>query len=208
MSNEYAVTEDDLKGGGGSNDKAKPRGKYTGVIEKAQSKTDKNGKVYLAFQVRINHGKTKNQIIFENYLTLDPKANAFHKARRNSFYQAIGLKAGSIPYGVPGGPSVELLNGTIVDVNLEHRFEQVPGEDYNIVTSKSSKSPWVTNGWAKGLDEEGNLVRSPGGTVYDAPVKPREETTFYALSDEFEGVGPAQDDAPVDEPVADEDDWG
>lgn len=210
MTNEYAVTEDDLKGGG--NASAKPRGKYTGEISKAESKKDKNQKIYLGFGVKITLGKYKNGLIFENYLTLDPKANGYATARRRSFYKAINLKPGAIPYGVPSinggpaGPAVELLNGTIVDVQVEHRFENVPGEDYALVTSKSSKSRWVTEGWEKGLDDKGRLVRSPGGTEYDAPISPKEEVTFYDLSDEFEGVGGGvPDDAPDES--ADED-WG
>lgn len=197
MTNEYAVTEEDLAGGGGGN-KAKPRGVYTGKISKAESKTDKNKKVFLGFGIAITHGTFKKQLIFENYLTLNPQANAFHKARRNSFYKAIGLEAGSVPYGVPGGPAVELLNGTYINVQLEHRFEQVPGQEYNIVTSKSAKSQWKIDGWDACVNESGQLFRDPAGNVFDAPVDPKEEVTFYSIADEFEGVGESGDDGPAD----------
>ena len=188
MTNEYAVTEEDLKGGGGGN-KAKPRGVYTGQISKAESKLDKNKKVYLGFGIAITHGALKKQLIFENYLTLNPQANAFHKARRNSFYKAIGLEAGAVPYGVPDGPAVELLNGTYINVQLEHRYEQVPNQDYNIVTSKSAKSQWKIDGWDACVNDAGQLFRDPAGNVFDAPVDPKEEVTFYSMADEFEGVG-------------------
>lgn len=206
--NEYAVTEEDLKGGGGN--AAKPRGKYTGQIVKAESKKDKNNKIYLALQVKISHGKRKNGVIFDNYIPLGADANGFQKARRNSLYKALGLKAGAIPHGVPGGPAVELLVGTYVDVNLEHEFEQVPGEQYALQTSKSSKSTWKTDNWEKGLDDKGNLVRSPGGTEFDAPITPKEFPTFYELSDEFEGIGDPSgaSAAPAEDESADDDDWG
>lgn len=210
MTNEYAVTEEDLKGGGGNS--AKPIGKYTGQIVKAESKKDKNQKIYLALQIKITHGNRKNGVIFDNYIPLGGDANGFQKARRNSLYKALGLKAGAIPYGVPGGPAVDLLVGTYVDIQLEHEFEQVPGEQYSLQTSKSSKSTWKTAGWDKNsLDSKGNLVRSPGGTEFDAPIAPKEFPTFYELSDEFEGIGDpngAAPDAPVADEAADEDDWG
>lgn len=234
---EYLVSEDDLKGGGGG-DKAKPRGKYTGQISRAKSKDDKNGKICLQFGISITHGKHKKQLLFENYLTLDPKANKFALGRRNSFYKAIDLKTGQLPYGVSDQRPASDLDGTYVDVTVEHEYEQVPGEEHSLVTSNWSKSRWVEEGWENGLDEDGNLVRSPGGTEYDAPIKPRESLTFYAMSDEFAGVGdpdfqaeqassskpkterpaskrpPAQrpkaaaKPAPEPEPEAADDDWG
>lgn len=207
MTNEYAVTDDDLKGGG--NRSAKPRGKYTGQISKAVSKLDTNKKPYLGFGVKITHGKFKNGLIFENYLTLNPAANAYQKARRNSFYKAIGLQAGAVPYGAPGGPAVGLLDGTYVDVTIEHRFEQVPGEEYAITTSKSAKQRWLDEGWDKCVNDKGQLYKNPGGDVFDAPVDPKEEVTFYEISDEFAGVG--DPDAVAAEPedaAASEDDWG
>lgn len=199
--NEYAVTEEDLKGGG--NRSAKPRGKYTGEISKAVAKKDKKGKAYIGFGLKILHGKFKNGLLFENYLPLARDVNAYQAARRNSLHKAVGLKAGELPYGapVPGAPDVEALNGTVVDVTVEHEFENVPGEEYSLTTSKSAKSAWVTGGWESGLDDKGRLVRSPGGTPYDAPIEPREVLTFYDMSDDFEGVGGAADDS------ADED-WG
>lgn len=231
---EYLVSEDDLKGGGGG-DKAKPRGKYTGQISQAKSKPDKNKKLCLQFGISITHGKHKKQLLFENYLSMDPKANKFALSRRNSFYKAIDLKAGQLPYGVDNDkrPASD-LDGTYVDVQVEHEYEQIPGEEHSIVTSNWSGSRWVQEGWESGLDDDGNLVRSPGGTEYDAPIKPREALTFYAMSDEFAGVGgelehkpgssapkerpassrppaqrpPAQRPAPKVEPEAADDDWG
>lgn len=203
--NEYAVEEDDLKGGGNST--AKPRGKYTGTISKAVSKADKNKKVYIGFGIKILLGKFKNGLLFENYLPLARDVNKFQLARRNSFYKAIGLKAGAVPYGAPGGPAIELLDGTIIDVQVEHVFENVPGQDYSLTTSKSPKSQWVLEGWEDGLDDKGRLVKSPGGTPFDAPISPKEALTFYNISDEFDGVGDP-DAAPEDAGSADEDSWG
>lgn len=206
--NEYAVSEDDLKGGGGG-DRAKPRGSYTGQISRAKAEPDKNKKLCLKFGIAISHGTYKKQLLFENYLSLDPNGNKFNVARRNSFYKAIGLNAGDMPYGTTANRPASALNGTYVDVTVEHEYEQVPGEKYSITTSKSPKSRWVIEGWEAGLDSNGNLVKSPGGTAYDAPIKPRESLTFYALSDEFEGVGDPE--AATEEPAADEsadDDWG
>lgn len=185
---EYLVAEDDLKGGGGG-DKAKPRGKYTGQISRAKSKPDKNGKLCLQFGIAISHGKYKKQLLFENFLSLNPNAPKFALSRRNSFYKAIDLKTGQLPYGVSDERPASDLDGTYVDITVEHEYELVPGEEYSLTTSTWSKSRWVEEGWEDGLDEEGNLVRSPGGTVYDAPIKPRESLTFYAMSDEFAGVG-------------------
>lgn len=204
--NEYAVTEDDLKGGGGSS--AKPRGKYTGVISKAESKTDKNKKAYLGFGISITHGKYKKGLIFENYLPLARDVNKYQAARRGSFYKAISLTPGTIPYGAPGGPAAALLNGTYVDVNLEHTFEQVPGEEYAITTSKSKKSRWVEEGWEACLDDKGNLVRNPGGDAFDAPVAPKEIPTFYEVSDEFAGVGDPDAAPDATEPDPGEEEWG
>lgn len=187
--NEYLVSEDDLKGGGGGGDNAKPRGKYTGQISQAKSKPDKNKKLCLQFGIQITHGKYKKQLLFENYLSLDPKANKFSLGRRNSFYKAIDLKTGQMPYGVTDERPASDLNGTYVDIQVEHEYEQVPGEDHSLVTSTWSKSRWVEEGWEDGLDENGYLVRSPGGTEYDAPIKPRESLTWYSMSDEFAGVG-------------------
>lgn len=186
--NEYLVSEDDLKGGGGG-DKAKPRGKYTGRISQAKSKPDKNKKLCLQFGISITHGAFKKQLLFENYLSLDPKANKFSLGRRNSFYKAIDLKTGQMPYGVTDERPASDLDGTYVDIQVEHEYEQVPGEEHSLVTSTWSKSRWVEEGWENGLDEDGNLVRSPGGTEYDAPIKPRETLTWYSMSDEFAGVG-------------------
>lgn len=197
---EYLVSEDDLKGGGGG-DKAKPRGKYTGQISQAKSKPDKNGKLCLQFGISITHGAHKKQLLFENFLSLNPKAPKFALSRRNSFYKAIDLKTGQLPYGVSDERPASDLNGTYVDIQVEHEYEQVPGEEFSIMTSGWSGSRWVTEGWADGLDEDGNLVRSPGGTEYDAPIKPRESLTFYAMSDEFAGVGGEMENQPKSAPA-------
>lgn len=197
---EYLVSEDDLKGGGGG-DNAKPRGQYTGQISQAKSKPDKNKKLCLQFGISITHGTYKKQLLFENYLTLDPKANKFSLGRRNSFYKAIDLKTGQMPYGVTEERPASDLNGTYVDIQVEHEYEQVPGEEHSLVTSTWSKSRWVEEGWEDGLDEKGYLVRSPGGTEYDAPIKPRESLTWYSMSDEFAGVGGDMEHEPKSAPA-------
>ena len=194
--NEYAVTDDDLKGGGGART-AKARGKYTGTISRPEVKKDKNGKLYLKFGLKHEFGKYKGGLSFENYLPLGRDVNAYQSARRNSFYKAIGLKAGSIPPGAPGGPDVSTLEGTYIDFSLEHEFENVPGEQYSIVSSKSAKQPWVANGWEAKLDIKGNL------SVNGETIAPSEVVTFFELSDEFEGLGGGSSDD-----SADEDGWG
>lgn len=197
MTNEYAVTEDDLKSSGGGN-KAKARGKYTGTISRAVSKKDKNGKVYLGFGLKHEFGKFKGGLSFENYLPLSREVNAFHTARRNSFFKAIALKQGAVPPGAPGGADVSTLDGTFVDFTIEHEFENVPGEQYSLNTSKSAKSAWVQGGWESKLDANGNLV------VDGKTIAPKETLTFFDISDEFSGLGgdSAQDDS------ADADGWG
>ena len=156
-------------------------------------KKDKSGKLYLKFGIKISHGKMKNGLSFENYLPLARDVNAFQAARRNSFFKAIGLKVGTIPPGAPGGDAVEVLEGTYIDFNLEHEYENVPGEQYSLNTSKSAKSPWVTNGWESKLDDKGNLV------VQGESIAPGESVTFYDISDEFEGLGGSSAGEPDDE---------
>ena len=191
--NEYAPTKDDLEGGGGGN--AKPRGKYTGIISRTKSKKDKNGLVNLGFGLSILKGKLKKRLVFENYLVLSSKGTKFAIARRNSFYRAIGLDEGTIPPGAPGGPDASVLDGTVVDFTLEHRYENVPGEEYDIDTSSWNKSRWVTEGWEECLDDKGRLVRTPSGELIlgedgePEPIEPRESLTFYSLSDDFDGLG-------------------
>lgn len=198
--NEWAVTEDDLKGGGGG-DNAKPRGKYTGTISRVEKKTDKNGLLFIGFGLSVTHPVAyKKQLSFDNYLVLSAKANNYQKARRNSFFQAIGLEAGSIPPGAPGGPDVSVLEGVSVDFNIEHLFEDVPGEDYDLTTSKSSKQPWKADGWEEKLDSNGNLV------VDGTKIAPREAVTFYSVSDDFEGL--SEPGSGSGEESADDDSWG
>lgn len=191
--NEYAPTKDDLEGGGGGN--VKPRGKHTGIISRSKAKSDKNGLAYLGFGLSILKGKLKKQLAFENYLVLSAKGSKFQVSRRNSFYRAIGLDEGTTPPGAPGGPDASVLDGTVVDFTLEHRYEGVPGEDYDIDTSSWNKSRWVTEGWEDCLDDKGRLVRTPSGETIvgedgePKPIEPREAITFYALSDDFDGLG-------------------
>lgn len=210
--NEYGYTESDAENkGGGSN--ALPRDKYTGTISRAKGKKSTKGKAFLGFGISITHGKYKKVLAFENYLPLSRNENAFQVARRNSFLQAIGFQGGAIPPGVPaengnpGGPPASILDGTYVDFNIEHEYEDVPGEQYSLQTSKSAKTTWVKDGWEDCLDDKGNLIKNPQGEVFDEPVKPKAIVTFYAVSDEFEGLGGGDVDAPEDE-SADEDSWG
>lgn len=196
MSNEYAVTEDDLATSGGART-AKKRGKYTGTISRAEVKKDKNGKVYLKFGVKHEFGQYKGGLSFENYLPLARDVNAFQAARRNSFFKAIALKQGSVPPGAPGGPDVSVLEGTYIDFTIEHEFQDVPGEQYSLNTSKSGKSAWVQGNWESKLDANGNLV------VNGQTVAPRETITFFDISNEFDGLAGASQAND-----ADEDGWG
>ncbi len=191
--NEYAPTKDDLEGGNGGG--AKPRGKYTGIISRTKSKKDKNGLVNLGFGLSILKGKLKKQLAFEDYLVLSSKGTKFAIARRNSFYRSIGLDEGTIPPGAPGGPDASILDGTVVDFTLEHRYENVPGEEHDIDTSSWNKSRWVTEGWEDRLDDKGRLVRDGSNELIlgedgePEPIEPRESLTFYSLSDDFDGLG-------------------
>ena len=185
---EYAVTEENLKGGGGGSD-VKPRDTYTGVIEKAESKKDKNNKIYLALQIRITHGGRKNGVIFDNYILLAASENKFQTMRRDSLYKALGYKPQQIPHGTPNGKPASDLVGTYVNLSLEHVFEKFPGGQWSLTTSKSKKSRWVIEDWESGLDDRGYLAKSPDGEEYEAAIKPSEHPTFYAMSDEFAGVG-------------------
>lgn len=216
--NEYAPSKEDLESSGGSS--AKPRGTYTGALSRAKSKKDRNGLVYLGFGVSLTKGKLKKQLAFENYLPLSSKAAKFQVARRNSFFRAIGLDQGTIPPGAPGGPDPSVLDGTLVDFTLEHTFENVPGEEYDVVTSKWNKSKWVTEDWDKCLDDKGRLARTPSGEVIKGedgepePIEPRETITFYNLSDDFNGVGSEAESmsndgfTPAADDSADDEDWG
>jgi hypothetical protein len=191
--NEYAPTADDLNGV--SKPTAKPRGTYTAVISRARSKKDKNGLPNLGFGLSILNGKLKKQLLFENYLVLSSKGNKFALARRNSFYKAIGITEGTIPPGAPGGPDASVLDGTVVDIALEHVYENVPGEDFAVSTSSWAKSRWVTEGWKSCIDESGILTKTPSGGVITGhngepePIYPKESITFYNISDDFEGLG-------------------
>lgn len=200
--NEWAVTDEDLEGGGGAGS-AKPRGTYTATISRAETSKDKNGLLFLKFGLSITApAKFKKQLSFDNYLVLSPKANKYQLARRNSLYQALGLGKGSIPPGAPGGPDVSVLNGVSVDFQLEHEFEDVPGEDWTITSSKSPKQPWNKDGWAKKVDENGNLV------VDGEKIKPGEIVTFYSVSDDFEGLSDGSSAASGSSESADDDSWG
>jgi hypothetical protein len=219
MSDEYGYSKSDAEGGG-SGSSAKPRGTYTGVISRATTKTDKNKLVYLSFGVSITRGKHKKQLVFENYLPLSNKANKFQVARRNSFLRAVGADAGTIPPGAPGGPAASVLNGTIIDVTLEHEFEDVPGEQYSLNTSSSPKQPWKADGWEDKLDSRGRLARDRNDDIIKddqgepAPIEPRESLTFYNLSDDYDGLGSEAEAAgsspapKADEAADDEDGWG
>ncbi len=198
--NEWAVTKEDLEGGGQGS--AKPRQKYTGTLSRVKTGKDKNGLLYLGFGLSITAPVAfKKQLAFDNYLVLSAKANAYQKARRNSLFKALGLEAGQIPPGAPGGPSVSVLEGVSVDFWLEHEFEDVPGEDYSIVSSRSSKQPWKTGGWEDKLDANGNLV------VDGEKIAPREVVTFYEVSNDFEGLNADSGEAEEAE-EADSDSWG
>ena len=203
MSNEYGFSQEDATQSSGGGFTAKPRGNYEGIVEGAETKKDKNGKVYLKFALKIAFGPRKGGKAFENYLPLSNTVNKFQLARRNSFLRAILLQAGSIPPGAPGGPSASVLNGALVGFQLEHEFQNVPGEDYSITTSKSAKSAWVQDGWEERLNEKGELVKAKNGSTIPEPIKPRETVVFYQLSDDFEGL---VDDTASDE--ADTEGWG
>lgn len=223
--NEYAATKEDLATNTGG--KAKPIGTYTTRISKAKAATRgskegaKDGALRLTFWLEVIKGSFKKQIIFENYLALSrnvdtPGINKFTVFRRNSFLKAIGSQEGEIPPGAPGGPDASVLNGTIVDISIEHEFQNVPGEEYSIVTSKSEKSRWATDGWAKRVNADGHLFLDASDNVIcgdngePEPIAPRESLLWYSMSDDFDGVGDPEgfDDNGGSAESADEDGWG
>lgn len=218
--NEYAPSKEDLEGGGERS--AKPRGKYTAKISRSIQKPDRKGNLSLRFGLAISKGKFKTQLLFENYLPLTGdlnKVNKFQRARRNSFFKAIGLNPGEIPPGAPGGPKPEVLDGTIVDINVEHEYENVPGEDYSITTSPASnkKSRWVDEGWEARLNEKGQLVRDGSDNIIlgddgePEPISPRETLTWYDVSNDFTGVGGdtgSESSSSEGDAASDTDGWG
>jgi len=181
--NEWAVDEDDLKGGTGS---AKPPKNYTVKIEEAAVDKDKNKRPYIKFRGKIQYGEHKGGYLFENYLPLgrdkDGKNAGKVNPRTASFLKAIGHKQG-VPPGAPGGADVSVLNGTVVDVKNENEYRDVPGEQYPVRT------------WEKRFKE----VEASGALK---GIKPMDSLGFYSLSDDFEGIGGA------DENSADTDGWG
>lgn len=185
MSDEYGYTEEDTQAGSTQREnKPKPIGRYTAVIEKAEVKTDKNGKLYLKWWNRIAFGPHKNQIAFEGYLPLSRDVNAYQLARRNSFAKATGQQPGQPLVGTPTGAPASNLNGTYVDFTIQHQFENVPGEQYPVTTgSKAFKEKY-----GEKINTEGNLV------IDGVEIKPTAEVvTFYEVSDEFEGLGATSD---------------
>lgn len=180
---EYDYTEDDAKGGGSSN-KAKPTGTYVTIIEGAETKKDKNGKLYAKFQGRIQVGPHKNGVIFENYLPLSNSASKFQVMRRNSWVKALGLKPGDKIPGTPGGPDIAKINGTYVDVVLEHEYENVPGQQYSVTTRKGKLPEGVTEADVAG-------------------IQPRETPVWWQMSDDFIGIGPDTDEVSAGNPWAD-----
>lgn len=199
MSDEYGYTEEDTQAGSGQREnKPKPIGRYTAIIERAEAKKDKNGKLYLKWWNRIAFGPYKNQIAFEGYLPLSRDVNAYQLARRNSFAKATGQQAGTPLIGTPTGAEASVLNGTYVDFTIQHQFENVPGEQYAVTTgSKAFKEKYGDK-----INAEGNLV------IDGVEIKPTAEVvTFYEVSDEFEGVGGTPDGFVPDTAVPEEV-WG
>ena len=199
MSDEYGYTEEDTQASSGPRKNTpKPIGRYTAIIEKAESKTDKNGKLYLKWWNRIAFGPHKNQIAFEGYLPLSRDVNAYQLARRNSFAKATGQKPGEALVGTPAGAAADSLNGTYVDFTIQHEFQNVPGEQYSVTTgSKAFKEKF-----GEKINAAGNLV------VDGVEIEPSGEfVTFYEVSDEFEGIGGGADSF-IPEGAELEDAWG
>jgi len=180
MSDEYGYTEEDTQSGSGQKqNKLKPIGRYTAVIENAETKTDKNGKLYLKWWNRIAFGEHKKQVAFEGYLPLSRDVNAYQLARRNSFAKATGQQPGTPLVGAPGGADASTLNGTYVDFTIQHQFENVPNEKYSVTTgSKAFREKYGDK-----INAQGNLVVD-GIEIYPTS----EVVTFYEVSDEFEGI--------------------
>lgn len=183
--NEWAVDEDDLKGGTGA---AKPPRDYTVKIESASIDKDKNQRPYYKLVLSIIFGSEKGGKLWENYLPLGREKSGKNAGKVNvrtaSFLKAIGHKQG-VPPGAPGGAPVESLVGTVVDVRNENEFQNVPGEEYPVRT------------WEKRFKEIEASGQLQG-------IKPRDSLGFYSLSDEFEGIGGGSESGSA---AADED-WG
>lgn len=219
--NEYAVTEDDLAGGGDY--KARPIADYDGVIIAAESKIGKTAEKipYLALRILITHGKLKGELFFENYLPLKKKLRKTGKNAGKSmldfrtarFFQAISLEPGQVPPGAPGGPDAETLVGTAISFRNEHEYQDVPDEQYAIRTGTGEYNKAFLDAQARGALEG---------------IKPQDNIASYSISDDFAGIGgspelipddakdrgkpkaskPDEGDWAPDESAADDDNWG
>lgn len=184
MSNEdYSVDEEDVKGGGSRT--AKPIGDYDGIIEDAESKTDSNGRPYIKFKLGSLSGPQKSGFLFENYLPFGKREVKSGKnagqsrldPRTASFLRATGQRSG-VPAGAPGGKPASSLNGTAVSVRVEHKYGDnkvsVPGHQWGVSTWQKDFKQIEASGALDGID-------------------PREDLSFYDMSDSFEGLGGAND---------------
>lgn len=206
---DYDYDEKDLEGGGGGS--LIPVNDYTVLVERAKVKTDKNGKPAIQFQAAIMFGSQKKRKVFENYLPLakltEGKSAGQLHMRTKSFLKAIGHKGGP-PVGAPGGRPIEDLEGTYLDVRVEHEYQNVPGQQYAVQTWQKDFKDLETSGALRG-------------------IKAREALGFYSVSDEFSGLGANADElptpksassgparpatpksTPADDSGADDEDWG
>lgn len=180
---DYDFNEEDLKpkSGGGDNSPL-PIGTYTFSIAKAETKSDKNGKAYLALELDVEFGKHKKRKAWDGYMTLDKTSKQFN--RTSSFLRAIGHKSG-IPAGAPGGSPASSLVGTLVDAQVTHEYQDVPGQE------------WSVQSWSKDFKE----IEASGSLK---GITPRARVGFYSISDEFSGIG--GDSADSDSDTGEE--WG
>lgn len=174
---EYDLTEDDLKDAGGGGGSVLPIGEYTFTIESAESKTDKNGKAYLALELEVAFGTHKKRKVWDNYLTLDKENKQFR--RTASFLRAIGHKNG-VPVGAPGGKPARDLVGAYVDLGVTHEYQDVPGQQYSVQS------------WSKDFAE----IQESGALK---GIKPQARAGFYSVADEFEGIGGGSNSATDEE---------
>lgn len=189
--NEYAVTEDDLAGGGDF--VARPIGDYDAVIIAAESKVGKTAQKipYLALKFLVTRGKNKGQKFVDNYLPLKKtlRKSGKHEGkmmldyRTSRFFSAIGLEPGQVPPGAPGGPEAETLVGTAVAFRNEHEYQDVPDEQYPIRTATGQYNKPFKDAQARGALEG---------------IKPQDNIASYSISDDFAGIGGSPELIPDD----------
>lgn len=181
MSNdEYGFSDDDLKNAGGSG-KPLEIGKYTFRIEEAETKTSSSGKLYLKLKLQIPEDLPNGKrVVFENYLPLGKNNEGKLTRKTANFFRAIGLKAGDLPPGTPNGPSVDVLQGILIQNQIDHEYEtgETNPQGYPVRVKH-----WTPEG--KAIAEKAGGADKVKGEIQAVPG------SNYEMADAFEGLDAA-----------------